>query len=312
MSRHYDRAPLADLPNLANFDYVDRVNRAIDHITRNLAQPLQLAEVAKVACFSSFHFHRIFRALLGETLAGFVKRVRLERAVFLMAHDRARTLTGIALECGFSSSSDFSRSFRGRFGVAPRRFDLERWRSSRREALHSSLTPDHEHHLSARLPPVANPDGFTVRLCKVPARRVAYLRVHRPFEGDHVARAAARMLAWARARKVSGGQWLGYQWEDPEIVPLEQCRYDVALELPEGFDARGEVSVAEFAPMTLAEIDLAGPLELELRALQFLYGTWLPASGRVPDHQPCFEAWNGLPFEHGTAHFDLRLQLAVV
>jgi len=69
------------LPNLANLDYVDRVNRAVDYVMRNLYQPLRLEDVARAACFSSYHFHRIFWSLKGETLASFIKRVRLERSV---------------------------------------------------------------------------------------------------------------------------------------------------------------------------------------------------------------------------------------
>ena len=49
-----------------------------------------------------------------------------------------------------------------------------------------------------------------------------------------------------------------------------------------------------------------------MRALDWLYTTWLPRSSYVPDHQPMFEAWNGEPFAHGHEHFDLRIQLAVV
>ena len=64
--------------------------------------------------------------------------------------------------------------------------------------------------------------------------------------------------------------------------------------------------------MKVAEIDIAGPVELEMRALDWLYTTWLPRSGYVPDHQPGFEAWNGEPFAHGDAHFELRVQLPVV
>ena len=66
---------MRDLPDLANLDCVDRVNRAIDYVTGNLSEPLKLEEVAKVAHFSSYHFHRIFRALVGETLHDFVTRV---------------------------------------------------------------------------------------------------------------------------------------------------------------------------------------------------------------------------------------------
>lgn len=299
------------MPDLAKLDYVDRVNRAIDHVTRNLAEPLHLEDVARVAAFSSFHFHRIFRALVGETLAQFVKRVRLERAMYLMSHRPGTSLTDIALACGFSSSSDFSRSFRAHHGVPPSLFDVQRFRDARREAMQTALAPDEEHRLQ-RLPAGDNPDGFTVRIRDVPARRVAYLRVQRPYESDHVMAAAARLVAWARPRGLAGGQWLGYQWDDPEIVALDRCRYDVGLEIPDGVGGDGDVGIVGFPAMTLAEVDIAGPIELEMRAIDWVYRTWLPTSGWVPDHQPGFEAWNGEPFAHGTAHFELRLQLAVV
>ena len=85
-----------------------------------------------------------------------------------------------------------------------------------------------------RLPPGANPDGFTVQLRDLQARRVAYLRVFRPYEPGRAREATARLVRWARERALVGGQWLGYQWDDPEIVPLDRCRYDVGVEVPEG------------------------------------------------------------------------------
>ena len=303
---------MADLPNLANFDYVARVNRAVDYITANLDQPLRLEEVARAACFSPYHFHRIFRGLLGETLASFVKRVRLERAVYLLSHRERPRLTDVALACGFASSSDFSRSFRAHYGVPPREFDVEGFRLSRREAMQESLaTPDERHRL-ARLPAGDNPDGLAVKLRRLPARHVAYIRVHRPYEGDHVPQAVTRLLAWAETRGLADGQWLGFQWEDPEIVPLEQCRYDVGLEVPAITRGEGEVSMTDFPSLQVAEVEIAGSVELELRALDWLFRTWLPNSGYAPGHQPMFEAFNGRPFASGMEHFELRIHLPIV
>lgn len=289
------------MSDLANLDYVTRVNRAIDHVMRHIADPLPLEEIARVACFSPFHFHRIFRSLVGETLHAFVKRVRLERALHVLAHEGG-SLTDIALRCGFSSSSDLSRSFRARYGVPPSAFDLEAHRRALREDLHL-----------ARLPAGENPDGFTVRMRDLPARRVAYLRVLDPYKGGAPI-AAQTLVTWARARGLAGGQWLGYQWEDPEIVPLEKCRYDVAVELPPGAVVAPDegISVATFPAMRVAELAIVGSIELEMRGLDWLYRTWLPGSGFAPDDQPMFEAWNGEPFAHGHASFDLRLQLPVV
>ena len=68
----------------------------------------------------------------------------------------------------------------------------------------------------------------------------------------------------------------------------------------------------DFPAMCLAEVEVAGPIDLEQRAIDWMYRTWLPQSGFVPDHQPAFEAWNGRPFAHGESHFELRFQLAVV
>jgi AraC family transcriptional regulator len=303
---------VGDLPNLANFDYVTRVNRAIDYITANLDQPLRLEDVARAGCFSPYHFHRIFRAMIGETLASFVKRVRLERAVYLLSHRNGPRLTDVALACGFSSSSDFSRSFRDHYGVAPREFDVDAFRRSRREAMQASLAGADERHRLARLPNGTNPDEFAVTLRKLPARRVAYIRVHRPYEADHVPQAAARLLAWAAPRGLADGQWLGYQWDDPEIVALDQCRYDIGVEVPDSAVADGEVSITTFAPTLAAEIEIAGTVELELRALDWLYLTWLPRSGYAPAHQPGFEAFHGRPFEHGMEHFELRIQLPII
>ena len=175
-----------------------------------------------------------------------------------------------------------------------------------------SQTPPGERHRLKRLPAGKNPDGFAVNLRNIPARRVAYIRVHRPYEGDNASQAVARLLAWAEARGLADGQWLGYQWEDPEVVPLEKCRYDVGVEVPRSTVAGGEVSINTFPACLIAEVEIKGSIEVELRALHWLYLTWLPSSGYAPAHQPAFEAWNGRPFAHGMEHFEMRAQLPVV
>lgn len=294
-------------------EYVAAVNRAIDFVVANLgASPaLRLEDVAKAALFSPFHFHRIFRAIVGETLANFVKRLRLERALYMLSHDRPASLTQIALACGFASSSDFSRSFKQRYGVAPSRFDLESFRAERRADLQAAM-PDEEWRAKlARLPAGENPDAFEARLRRYPERIVAYLRVLDPYKPDRVPAAAKRLLDWAIARGCADGQWLGYMWDDPDIVALSDCRYDVGLVVDRDFVPEGEVGRIVFPKMTVAEIEVRGPIDLEMRAIDWIYGTWLPQSGYLPTEQPSFEAWIGRPFAHGFEHFELFVQLPV-
>jgi AraC family transcriptional regulator len=163
------------------------------------------------------------------------------------------------------------------------------------------------------LPAGENPDGFRAHIREQAARRVAYLRVSRPFEPGRVTDAAKRLVAWAIQHGCAEQQWLGYMWEDPEIVELDKCFYHVAVEVPIDFQTSDQfVNLMDFPALRLAEVEVNGSLDVEQRALDWLYRTWLPRSRYVPDHQPCFEAWNGLPFAHGDSHFELWVQLAIV
>jgi AraC family transcriptional regulator len=291
-------------------DYVERVNLAIDYIVQHLDERLRLEDVAAVACFSPFHFHRIFRTLVGETLNQFVRRLRLERALQMMSVAPARSLTEIALACGFSSSSDFSRTFKQRYGVPPSVFDVETFRHQNRASLQAAATPPGQEARLERLPPGENPDGFEVTLRELPARTVAYIRVLDPFQGEPVLRAAERLLAWADARGCGDQQWLGYMWDDPEIVALPDCRYDVGVEV-DGVQPEGEIGRIEFPSMLVAQVEIRGDIALEQRALDWVWGTWLPRSAYVPTDQPSFEAWIGRPFAHGPEYYELYLQLPV-
>jgi AraC family transcriptional regulator len=290
--------------------YVQRINRALDCIVRNLEQSLKLEDIARVAHFSPFHFHRIFQALIGETPGQLVKRLRLERALWQLSHRRRRSLTEIGLVCGFASLSDFSRCFKERYGVSPGAFDLQAFRSRGREELDAAMLGPKERRQLECLPAKNNPDCFQVRLRQLPARCVAYLRVLDPYRPGVVVHAAQRMVTWAEKRHLAGGQWLGYQWDNPEIVALKDCRYDVGLEVPD-IAPKGEIGRFEFPAMLVAEVEVRCSIDLELRALDWLYGAWLPTSGYVPMDQPCFEAWIGRPFQHGNEHFELSVQIPV-
>ncbi len=290
--------------------YVDRVNRAIDHVVANLAEPLRLEDLAGVACFSPFHFHRVFGAIVGETPAQFVKRLRLERALSIMLRTPGRSLTDVALDCGFSSSADFSRSFKKKYGVPPSAFDRDEWRRTKRGEMDALVESGDASLRVERLPVGENPDGFVVELRDLPARTMAYIRVLDPYRANVVVEASERLVAWAEREGVADRPWYGYMWDDPEVVELADCRYDVAVEA-QGVAPEGEVGRYAFPAMRVAEVTIRGGIELEMRALDWLFGTWLPTSGYVPDDQPCFEAWIGRPFAHGLEHFELRVQLPV-
>lgn len=194
--------------------------------------------------------------------------------------------------------------------MPPSKFDVKAWRESHGAELEAMVYGSAERLHLDRLPAEQNPDGFKVSIRDLPARTVAYIRVRDPYCGGGVVGAVERLLKWTERHALADGQWLGYQWDNPEIVPLEDCQYHVAVEA-ERFIPKGEIGRFRFPPMTVAQVEISGGVDLELRALQRLFGGWLPRSGYVPDDHPCFEAWIGRPFAHGTEHFEGYAHLPV-
>lgn len=85
-------------------------------------EPIELADAARAAGLSAFHFLRLFTKALGVTPHQYLLRSRLRRAAQLLTDEADRPITEIALDVGFNDLSNFVRTFRRAAGVSPRRF----------------------------------------------------------------------------------------------------------------------------------------------------------------------------------------------
>lgn len=99
-------------------EYKARVMLAINYINENISAKITLEDMSRAACFSPFHFHRIFCTITGETPADFLNRVRLEKAATTLVMNSSSTITEVAVKTGFSSSTVFSRAFKKHFGIS--------------------------------------------------------------------------------------------------------------------------------------------------------------------------------------------------
>lgn len=103
-------------------EYFKRINKVISYIEKNLDSGLNLEDLSEKAFFSSFHFHRIFTAIVGETPNSFIIRKRIERIASVIAVGTNEPLIDIALKYGFNNGASFSRSFRKFYGISPTEF----------------------------------------------------------------------------------------------------------------------------------------------------------------------------------------------
>ncbi|HZF71130.1 AraC family transcriptional regulator [Sulfuricurvum sp.] len=100
--------------------YFQSVYRSVKHIEEHSDENLSLDELAKIAGFSKYHFHRIFKSIVGESVGDYIRRVRLQKTTIKFKTDR--NITSIAMESGYETSAAFSKVFKEHFGQTPSEF----------------------------------------------------------------------------------------------------------------------------------------------------------------------------------------------
>lgn len=95
------------------------IERALRFIAAHLDAPITVADVARAAHLSEFHFHRVFHSIVGEPIGRFITRRRLELSALRLAYEPDRSVTDVALSSGYSSASNFSKAFAAHFGCSP-------------------------------------------------------------------------------------------------------------------------------------------------------------------------------------------------
>lgn len=236
-------------------EYAARINRVLDHIDVHLGEPLTLQGLADIACFSPYHFHRLFAALVGERLFGYIQRIRLERAAgWLVAHPH-RPVTDIAMDSGFGSSAAFSRAFREGFGMSPSEFrkrkmdqlagnpDQANGKAGKASNPSFGYLDDDPFHLTRSNVMKVTADDFSVQ--SLDALHVAYVRHIGPYAGDEALFKGlfGRLARWAGPRRLMGpnAQWLTLYHDDPSITDEKSLRISVCLTVPADTAAEGEI-----------------------------------------------------------------------
>ena len=232
-----------------------RMNRVVNHARTNVADTLTLEALADVACLSKFHFSRVFDAHFNETPAQFVSRIRLELAAQKLAYLPDHTITQIAMDCGFSGSDTFARSFRERFKSSPRSFRAaNQWSFDTFDGSHPyrSLVyrPDAEPP-ELGLHPVSRSRSNGHAAC-----RIAYIRHVGPY-GDveqSISNTFAMLQRWAALKGTlrKDSSFVGLSYDSCSTTPARRCVYDAGLELTDDIDEDDVVSVQTLPAATLA------------------------------------------------------------
>jgi AraC family transcriptional regulator len=280
--------------------------RVLVYIQHDLDAELTLESLAGVARFSPYHFHRIFRALVGETVMAHVRRLRLERAAGrLLGTDEP--VVQIALEAGYETHEAFTRAFRTMFGISPSEF-------RRRGGPCHLESPAGVHYVPGGEPISYHPPERGDREMEVTVEtreptRVAFVRHIGPYA--ECGGAWEKLCVWAGPKGLlgPGATFVGVDHDDPKITPSDKIRYDASVVVGSAVRPEGEIGVQELAGGDYAVAIHRGPYTHLQKTYDAIFAGWLPKSGYRLRDLPALEFYLNSP--DSTPPEDLRTRVCV-
>lgn len=271
----------------------ERLQEALDYIESHLRDELTLEGVAQRAAFSPYYFHRMFQAVVGESVMSYIRKRRLSHAAYeLITSDRR--ILDVALDYGFESQEAFTRSFKGTFGITPGQYRTHKPYIAflaKRSAVHThggyikggatmepKLVTREElllvglelHGLEILDSPNRDSDAQSQRISEMWGRFNA-----RRGEIAHLSEEAASLGVCI---PTGGGVGLSYM----AAVPVT-----AVAQVPEGMVAR-TLPAGRYAVFTHK-----GAVEKMSDTFAYIYGTWMPGQKELePRHAPDFEYYD--------------------
>ena len=223
-------------------DYQRRINAATNQVARNLDKNHSIEELAAVANFSKFHFHRIYRALSGETVSQMVSRLRLEGAAASLIYNKSLPITRVAVDHGYSSGGNFTKAFTKHFGCSPSAY---RTNSKIGKAIAANTREDG----------VVEPE---VTLGHEPETLLAYYRRKGPYRHLEIEDMHQKVQVWVEDRDCAAEPSTSYgvTWSDSLITSEENWIYDACVAVKPGTEGRGEISIQSLEGGLVAQLDV--------------------------------------------------------
>ena len=260
-------------------DYDARLARVRDHIYDHLDEDLDFARLAEIACLSPHHWHRIYHAVHGETAFATVKRLRLHRAAADLAYS-SMPLDQVARRAGYESAAAFTRAFQPAYGMPPARY--------RREGGHTGFA----------FPPA----GMTGAMHDITVRETSAI----PLAGlDHTGSYMEIERAFGRLHQLfakhslyrPGQKMIAVYFDDPLVTPTAQLRSFAALSAPDDVALPPPLRTMVLPGGPCAVLRHVGPYAEMKASYDWLFGAWLPQSGREAADALAYEVYINTPMD---------------
>lgn len=267
--------------------YQKRVREVIEYIHQNPGENLSSDVLAEVAHLSPFHWHRIYKAITGESAAATVKRCRMHNAAATLLRTDM-PLVQVGESVGYPDIHSFNRTFKQFHGIAPGQF-----RAAQRE-------PE-KNIVEAKT--VKTDKQQSVKLVERSACKLVGCWHHGDFMTIGVTFETVMAQCVMAGILPQEPQSMGLYLADPECTDEPDLKSFAGVVLNESVALKGGVAVPDglevydYPGGRFAVLTHHGPYALLSSGYDWLYNSWLPASDEAVRDQPCSEVYLNSPID---------------
>ncbi|MGB5554342.1 MAG: AraC family transcriptional regulator [Flavobacteriaceae bacterium] len=228
--------------------YIKRINKVVEYIDGHLDAELSLVKLSEIACFSAFHFHRVFTALLEETPNQHITRKRIEKIagrLFYMGNDES--LTDLALSTGFKSIHSFSRAFRSYYGMSATEFRKRGQDGFSKIGQKQSKNGTAKVKFEKYFYTMDNLKNWlqmktTVEVKQMPELQMVHVRHQGAYSG--IGNAFEKIVKWAAPRgllKFPKTKMVGVYYDSPQVTDESKMQSSAGITIENDIEVSGEV-----------------------------------------------------------------------
>ena len=219
------------MKNITYNDYIQRINKVVAYINNHLDETLDLKTLANEAALSDFHFHRIFKALKGEAIGGYITRLRLEATARLLWYT-ALTIEEIAFNIGYETPASLSKAFKKQYGINPTEYRTNKDTYIMKKEI---INPD----LALKAP----------KIVTLEPKNLIYVALTGAYGSLDYGKAYEQLWAVIKAQKLftKGIESICISYDDPKITEGSLQRSDVCLAIHKSATPQEEVSCKTLA-----------------------------------------------------------------
>ena len=300
----------------------------MDYIEKHLNEEITLDKIAQIACFSPFHFHRIFSTLTNETINAFIQRIRIEKAAQRLRNDEDVSISEIAYNCGFGCVAHFSRTFRKYFGLTAKEFRETEKAVFAKDGLFFSKNgqlirkinqqgPDFRGQLCSDNLKQFNHSSLIIMDTKIeikemPEFNVIYCRHTGQF--NQIGKAYEKLMKWAGPRGLLNfpqTKTITVYHDDPAITDIERVRQSACITVENDVKVDGEIGKIKLESGKYA----VGRFEIDEKGFEKAWNTmclWFTESGYQPGEGYSYELYYNSPDEDAKRRFILDICIPVI